>query len=229
MLNRSSRCRTGEGGIRVFRTGGLLALFLIIASSASAREQGQDFRFWGTPYYDLEPCLRGDIAQVSMGVLHSAVVFEDGSIKCWGLNHLGQCDVPDGIGPDADRGQVRAVCVSAGGGHTAAVLEDGSVRCWGENEFGECNVPPDVGTPTNPVRWVGASVVHTTALLMDGSVVCWGNMSASDCGEPLDDGIPVMAMAVGDSHSIARRADGSIRCWGEEGNGHDHRKKQEWM
>ena len=166
MLNRASRSRTGEGRIRVFRKGGLLALLSIMVSAASARGPGQDFRFWGTPYYDLEPCLRGDIVQVSMGVLHSAVVFEDGSIQCWGLNHLGQCDVPDGIGPHADRGQVRAVGVSAGGGHTAAVLEDGSVRCWGENEFGECNVPPDVGTPTNPARWVGASVIHTTALLL---------------------------------------------------------------
>ena len=152
--------RKAERPMGARHLGWTIGLLSLLASSAAADDQEYStVRVWGTPYYELEPCIQGDAVQLSMGVLHSAVVLQDGSVQCWGLNYAGQCDVPAWIGPDADQGQIRAAWISAGEGHPAAVLEDGSVHCWGENEFGECNVPPHVGTPSNPARWVSASII----------------------------------------------------------------------
>ncbi len=89
------------------------------------------------------------------------------SVRCWGSNNSGQCDVPSDLGPVSSE--------AAGGDHTLAFLEDGSVRCWGWNVSGQCDVPPDLG----PVTAVAAGDGHTVALLEDCSVRCWGATTAN--------------------------------------------------
>ena len=190
----------------------------VTAGDAGDDAPGTDFVFWGTPYYASDPCVRGTIVQLSMGILHAAAVLDGGDVVCWGGNFFGESNVPSDVGSGPSR--IPAVQVSAGEGHTAAVLADGSVRCWGENEYGECSVPPWLGSPGHPVRSVHAAVYSTTALMMDGSVVCWGNPAAADC-DPASV-IPetgVQRLSVGNTHTIGLMDDGSIRCWGDDFHG----------
>jgi hypothetical protein len=51
---------------------------------------------------------------VSGGGYHAAVVRKDGSVRCWGENTNGQCDVPENLGA--------ATTVDGGGFHTVAIL-----------------------------------------------------------------------------------------------------------
>jgi alpha-tubulin suppressor-like RCC1 family protein len=57
------------------------------------------------------------------------------SIKCWGYNEFGQCDVPDSI-------QGKVVSVSCGDYFTYALLNNMTVKCWGSNGNKDC-IPPD--------------------------------------------------------------------------------------
>ena len=63
-----------------------------------------------------------------------------GTVRCWGNNTLGQCNVP------ADLGTVTAI--AAGARHAVALTSAGAVRSWGSNQFGQTGVPADLGIAT---------------------------------------------------------------------------------
>ena len=74
---------------------------------------------------------------------HACAILDDGSVSCWGQNHLGQLgngnihnwDAPSDAltpTPTSSLGTGRtAVAISCGDSHTCAILDDGSVSCWG--------------------------------------------------------------------------------------------------
>jgi hypothetical protein len=78
---------------------------------------------------------------------------DDGGVRCWGRNQLGQLGYgrTDSIGDNespASAGAVAlgagrsAVAIAAGAAQTCALLDDGSVRCWGygaNGRLGYCN------------------------------------------------------------------------------------------
>ena len=82
--------------------------------------------------------------------IHTCVTLDNGALKCWGSNALGQL----GLGITAPRGTLpthmgdnlpaidvgtgrRAVATTTGFNTTCALLDDGSVRCWGFNSQGQ--------------------------------------------------------------------------------------------
>lgn len=69
---------------------------------------------------------------------HSLAILADGTVRAWGNNSAGQCDIP----PDLSN----VVAIVAGYTHSLALRVDGSVVAWGNNDYGECNVPV-TGTP----------------------------------------------------------------------------------
>jgi alpha-tubulin suppressor-like RCC1 family protein len=182
--------------------------------------------------------LAGAVA-VSAGFTHSCAVLGDGTVRCWGLNDLGQLGVgviTSSLIPVAVAGIGAAVAVSAGGGHTCALLSDGTVRCWGWNQYGQLGVGTVAGSPT-PVTVGGltgvvalsAGGLHTCALLSDGTVRCWGWNQYGQLGDGTVAGsvTPVsvvglagaVAVSAGDFHTCASLADGTARCWGLSGAG----------
>ena len=80
----------------------------------------------------------------------------DGSVRCWGYNYYGQCDVP------SDLGEVKQIASCYF--HSMALLEDGTVRCWGHNDYGQCDVPADFGE----VKQIASGPVFYSMALVEG-------------------------------------------------------------
>jgi alpha-tubulin suppressor-like RCC1 family protein len=93
------------------------------------------------------------VRAISAGRQHTCALLDDGTVRCWGRNQLGQLGYGriDSIGDDeapASAGAVAlgpgrtAVAVAAGFAQTCALLDDQSVRCWGygaSGRLGYCN------------------------------------------------------------------------------------------
>ncbi|HVS10086.1 MAG TPA: hypothetical protein VMS76_09450, partial [Planctomycetota bacterium] len=153
---------------------------------------------------------------VAAGQYHSLERRSDGSVVAWGLNNLGQCNVPGGSS---------YVEVAAGYGHTLARRSDGSVVAWGFNKYGQCNVP---GLPAGlSYVEVSGGWHHSVARRSDGSVVAWGLNDVGQCNVPaLPPGLDYVEVAAGggygyanSGHTQARRSDGSVVAWGSNSYG----------
>ena len=138
--------------------------------------------------------------------------------------------------------------VAAGYYFSVAVKTDGSVWSWGENDYGNLGDgtstfrlnPVQVTDPTSGGFFTGALQVaagqfHVVALKSNGTVFAWGRASSGQIGDgsvaasvsvpkqvEVSPGVPltgVIAVAVGESHSLALKSDGTVYAWGANGNG----------
>ncbi len=152
---------------------------------------------------------------LAAGAFHTCAVLDDGAVKCWGLNSLGQLGQGDttnrgdsglpghGMGDallPVDLGQGRtAVSLAAGEFHTCAVLNDGTVKCWGHNGLGQLGQ----GDTTNrgdsglPGHGMGDALLPV------------------DLGQDR----PAVSLAAGEFHTCAVLNDGTVKCWGHNGLG----------
>jgi alpha-tubulin suppressor-like RCC1 family protein len=150
--------------------------------------------------------------QIVGGFFHMCARLDDGTVKCWGYNLVGQLglgdsqsrgDQPGEMGdslPAVDLGPGRTVLeLAAGSEHTCARLDDGSVKCWGYNLNGQLGLgdvrlrgtqPGDMGAnlptvdlgPGRTATHIAAGGTHTCARLDDGSVKCWGKSDRGQLG-----------------------------------------------
>jgi len=185
-----------------------------------------------------------DARAVSTGDDHTCVLLQDGTVRCWGGDALGQLGTGD-VGPSQASplpvsGVSDAIAVAAGAAFTCVLGADGRVTCWGARAFGRlgdgspCS-SGDVGAPAS-VPGLGhvidlhAGVSHACAVRSDGAVLCWGGNAggAADPTEPescrpvatVVAGLPaVVAAATGSSHTCARSPDGAVLCWGSNASG----------
>jgi alpha-tubulin suppressor-like RCC1 family protein len=144
---------------------------------------------------------------ISAGGEHTCVVLDDGSVRCWGYNGLGQLGygnitnaggtpdtTPDQLGP-VDLGAGRsALAITAGQLHTCALLDNHAVRCWGFGNNGRLGY---------------------------GNTTSVGDFQSPGAAGPVDLGVGRTAVAItaGQSHTCARLDDGAVRCWGAGANG----------
>jgi alpha-tubulin suppressor-like RCC1 family protein len=88
--------------------------------------------------------------------------FDDGALKCWGANTVGQLGLGDTLTRQAVTPDTwpfvalggKALAVAVGGGHLCARVDNGDTRCWGANGFGELgqgNVTP-LSSPSPPLQ-----------------------------------------------------------------------------
>jgi alpha-tubulin suppressor-like RCC1 family protein len=143
--------------------------------------------------------------QLAAGFAHTCAQLDDGSVKCWGLNNVGQLGLgdtgPRGDGPGEmgtnlptiDLGPGRtALQVAAGTAHTCARLDNGAAKCWGHNDRANLGLGDLVDRGDGPGE-MGA------------------NLPAIDLGA----GRTALQVSAGEDHTCARLDNGSAKCWGD--------------
>jgi len=142
---------------------------------------------------------------ITAGSAHSCYMLDNGSVKCWGKNNLGQLglghtnnrgdnasDMGDNL-PVVDLGTGRtAKAIAAGGNHTCAILDNESIKCWGYNASGQLGL----GNTTN--QGVNSNEMRD-------------NLDAVDLGS----GIKATAIAAGGNHTCAILDNSAVMCWGK--------------
>ena len=140
------------------------------------------------------------VVAVAAGFSHSLALCSDGTVAAWGDNSRGQLGINEtfdfpypalvntaaGVSALAGKTVVR---VAAGGEHSLALCSDGTVAAWGYNNTGQ------LGDATSMNRSAPVAVNTSTG----GSALA---------------GKTVIAVAAGDSHSLACCSDGTVAAWG---------------
>jgi uncharacterized repeat protein (TIGR01451 family) len=184
------------------------------------------------------------VAAIAAGGLHSLAVKSDGTVRAWGANDFGQLGngtTTSSNVPVQVSGLSGVIEVAADDHHSLALKSDGTVWAWGDNSSGALGNGTSIDSPV-PVQVSGfgplnggatavaAGTSHSMALKSDGTVWTWGNNGNGQLGigTSLDHReLPVMvpglggvvAIAAGDSHSLAVKSDGTARTWGYNGFG----------
>jgi len=138
----------------------------------------------------------GPYLDVDAGNTAVCAIRQDRTLRCWGMNDLGQASPPKG----------RFKTISMGDVHGCGIRINGRLSCWGGT----------LGRPTNEKNLgtflkVLAADSHTCALRTDHKVKCWG----SDLSEALT--APNGKFKTGDARSersCGIRMNGEMECWG---------------
>ncbi|WP_158617609.1 MopE-related protein [Corallococcus sp. CA049B] len=178
-------------------------------------------------------------AKLAVGLEHTLVLKQDGTVWARGFNGQGQL----GDGTTTSRltfaqvlGLTGVVAIAAGNHHSLALKQNGTVWAWGSNAQGQLGD----GTTTNrltPIQVPGltgvkaltAILFHTLALKQDGTVWGWGWNYSGQLGDgtTTDRFTPVQApgltgvtaLATGYNHTLALKQDGTVWAWGNNGEG----------
>lgn len=180
------------------------------------------------------------IRQISAGYYSTCGLLENGTVKCWGNNTLGE------LGNGTNTASIAAVEVkdlynireiAVGGSFACALRANGTVYCWGNNAQGQLARAVSTKSSFTPLQISGitdaksiaAGAHHACALLNDGQVKCWGVIGANtdyhgQLGHGLSAGsaTPVLVKNITGAKSIeagAHRtcvidASNNIQCWG---------------
>src|SRR5213594_870733 len=187
----------------------------------------------------------GTATGIDLGAFHSCARFQDGTVRCWGMNDSGQLGDGTQISsstPVAVAGITGAAAITGGGFHTCARFPDGTLQCWGRNNAGQLGDPGTLQEAvTTPVRVTGITTAtavsaggfHTCALPGDGTVRCWGQNDYGQLGNGTSDPVPdspstfnptpvtvsgittAVAISAGGWYTCALLQDGTVRCWGD--------------
>ena len=145
----------------------------------------------------LPPSFTGTVVEVSAGLLHSALLDDDGDVWTWGFGVSGRLGHGDTAQVDAPKkvaalDGVEIVNVEMGGGASFAVDADGDLWGWGQNTVGQLGLGAEPGDPSDPVDGpltpvrieafddlevvdVATGVAFTLVLTEDGRVFAMGS------------------------------------------------------
>ncbi|MCA9683548.1 MAG: hypothetical protein KC457_15210 [Myxococcales bacterium] len=145
--------------------------------------------------------LPGPVVKLSLGGQHSCAIFQDGGLRCWGLNDRGQLGYGNlsNLGDDENLAGLAAISVppaieiQVGSRHSCARVGNGEVRCWGFNEQGQLGYGNTM------------DMVPVLEMLLPGGPVSLGAVTSR--------------LEAGSWHSCVNFVDGGVRCWGRNDNG----------
>lgn len=140
-----------------------------------------------------------------------------------------------GLTPSATRVADYAIlgAIAAGERHTLALKTDGTVWSWGLNTSGQLGsgtttsprLQPGIVSGLSDVVAIAAGKEYSLAVRRDGTVWGWGSNGSGQLGIGTSGGTQttpvqavgltnVIAVAAGESHSLALRRDGMVFAWG---------------
>lgn len=206
-----------------------IGLLPVIQPRTKPRRQLED-----VPYPIRIPGLEG-VTAVAAGAQHGLALVEDGTVRAWGYNVVGE--IGDGTviqrtTPVPVLGIRNAVAIGAGSSLSVALLADGTVMTWGEHFGGQLgrrasqNGPNPIPAPAEGVRGIRAIAVgmgHVLALTDAGTVMSWGenghSATGNGTGGPVPKLIPrftqVQSISTIFNRSFAVLSDGQIMAWGD--------------
>ena len=181
---------------------------------------------------------------LALGAVHSCVLLETSSVRCWGNNENGQLgngtNQNSSVPVDVQGLTDNIVQLAAGSVFTCALSEDGKLYCWGDGSngrFGDGLVvvyraPVLVNGLDQALNMIVAGDYHICARSTSGKILCWGALSSEDeftahtpfIVEELTGA--VVQMVAGGGHTCALTTNDGVNCWGDNyfgqlGNGTD--------
>lgn len=186
---------------------------------------------------------------LSAGWLHICAVLENGALRCWGDNRVGQLGLGDtknrsltSASTDVDLGPgAIAKAVAASALYTCAVMADGKAKCWGNSTNGVLGVPSaspvgdeagEMGSSlkavaqpdARPFARVAAGDAFACGIRVDKTAYCWGAAAIRGAVTPesnLSLGTPLTVdeISVGGGHACAILTNGAAKCWGANDEG----------
>jgi alpha-tubulin suppressor-like RCC1 family protein len=151
---------------------------------------------------------------VALGGAHTLTLHANGEVWGWGDGRAGQ--LGDGLRCIRDtpvRAQLpgKAISIAAGGGHSLALLEDGTVWSFGGNRWGQLGTGYVDDLPAASPEGLPCILPCLDRSGLDDD---WVATTA-----PLPAQVPdvshVVAIAAGDSHSLALTDSGRVFAWGK--------------
>lgn len=127
----------------------------------------------------------GTAIEVELGIQHACARLTNGSVKCWGRNHVGELGngttVDSHTAVTANIGSVSQI--SAGAEFACARRANGTTFCWGRNNEGQLGIgtsdfnvhptPTQVSTVLDAVD-LGSGWYHTCIRRATQGLRCWG-------------------------------------------------------
>ena len=184
------------------------------------------------------------VLAATFGYDHTLVLLEDGTVRAFGDNSLGQLgdgSVEDRHYPVEVPGLTDIVQVVGGSKHSLALKRDGTVWAWGRNSFGNLGQGlADTDPHSTPLLVPGLAKVvhlasgrdHVLAVQADGTVMGWGlnqsgQVGVGTSGDGTDVYSPkllatlhdVVSVAADGNCGFALHADGTAVGWGQNFNG----------
>ena len=80
---------------------------------------------------DARISVAGRFLKVAKGPSHACAIAEDGTLSCWGQNHVQQSEPPPG----------QFVDVGVNNEYSCAVRADETILCWGNGSNGQTTPP----------------------------------------------------------------------------------------
>ncbi len=171
---------------------------------------------------------------IATGWYHTAGIQADGTLWAWGSH--GDAMTTNVPQPILSNFTWRSV--AAGGAHTLAIRADGTLWAWGYNQHGQLGDGTFVSTDTPQLvqggaTWmaVAAGEYHSLGIQTDGTLWAWGNNYYGQLGvgilsnqsPPYGTNSPQqiladmkwLAVAAGESHTVALRMDGTLWSCGD--------------
>jgi prepilin-type N-terminal cleavage/methylation domain-containing protein len=153
-----------------------------------------------------------DVVKVSLGKEHSCALRDNGTVRCWGNDNVGQ------IGNGSAGGEIGNDWRDYNG-DGSLTSDELSVEGW--------HLPVSTSSgPLTEVIDIAAGDEHTCATLSDNSVRCWGQGARGRLGtgnttilyaapsSSIANLENVTGLTAGFAHTCALTSGGSIRCWG---------------
>ncbi len=181
------------------------------------------------------------VISVDVGDSFGCALLNDGTVKCWGENLLGQLGdgtSTDSLHPvDVINLSRPAVAISLGNDFGCAILDTGAVQCWGKNssgklgsgDFSDTYGAIDVLGLSSGVTRIDATASKTCAVV-NGGVKCWGSSGEYIYGgrasrnfvptivPELPEGSGVTEISNSGDH-VCVVINGGIKCWGKNDSG----------